>query len=88
MRGQIDRLRNERLSARRLALAKKQFIAQLAISMESNEGYMLGAGKSYLVHSEVDTMEEVYRKIHGLRAEELSEVANEILTEPSLLIYK
>ena len=56
--------------------------------MESNEGYMLGAGKSYLVHSEVDTMEEVYRKIHGLRAEELSEVANEILTEPSLLIYK
>ena len=88
VRGQIDRLRNERLSARRLALAKKQFIAQLAISMESNEGYMLGAGKSYLVHSDVDTMEEVYRKIHGLRAEELSEVANEILTEPSLLIYK
>lgn len=72
---QIGRLRTERLSARRLALAKKQFIAQLAISAESNEGYMLGAGKSYLVHSEVDTMEEVYRKIAGLRAEELQAVA-------------
>ena len=68
MRGQIDSLRTRRLSTRRLALAKKQFVAQLAISMESNEGYMLGAGKSYLVHSEVDTMEEVYRKISDLQA--------------------
>ena len=88
VRGQIDRLRTEQLSARRLALAKKQFIAQLAISMESNEGYMLGAGKSFLVHSQVDTMEEVYRKVHALKAEELSEVANELFTAPSMLIYK
>lgn len=44
---------------------KKQFIAaRLAISMESNEGYMLGAGKS-LAHREADTMEEVYRKNTG-----------------------
>ena len=81
-------LRTRRLSTRRLALAKKQFVAQLAISMESNEGYMLGAGKSYLVHSEVDTMEEVYRKISDLQAGELLEVANEVLASPSLLVYR
>ncbi|MFR0764676.1 MAG: hypothetical protein ACLSHL_12460 [Alistipes communis] len=56
--------------------------------MESNEGYMLGAGKSYLVHSEVDTMEEVYRKISDLQAGELLEVANEVLASPSLLVYR
>ena len=56
--------------------------------MESNEGYMLGAGKSFLVHSEVDTMEEVYRKIGALRAEELQEVAREIFAAPSILTYK
>ena len=84
VRGQIDSLRTRRLSTRRLALAKKQF----AISMESNEGYMLGAGKSYLVHSEVDTMEEVYRKISDLQAGELLEVANEVLASPSLLVYR
>lgn len=88
VRGQIDSLRTRRLSTRRLALAKKQFVAQLAISMESNEGYMLGAGKSYLVHSEVDTMEEVYRKISDLQAGELLEVANEVLASPSLLVYR
>ena len=52
------------------------------------EGYMLGAGKSYLVHSEVDTMEEVYRKISDLQAGELLEVANEVLASPSLLVYR
>ena len=88
VRGQIDSLRTRRLSTRRLALAKKQFVAQLAISMESNEGYMLGAGKSYLVHSEVDTMEEVYRKISDLQTGELLEVANEVLASPSLLVYR
>lgn len=59
---EIDRLRRTPLSSRRLSMAKKQFVAQLAISMESNEGYMLGAGKSFLTHDEVDTMERVYAK--------------------------
>ena len=88
VRGQIDSLRTRRLSTRRLALAKKQFVAQLAISMESNEGYMLGAGKSFLAHREVDTMEEVYRKIQALTAEDLTAVASSVFSSPSRLIYK
>jgi predicted Zn-dependent peptidase len=85
---QMELLCKEPLSARRISLAKKQFIAQLAISMESNEGYMLGAGKSFLVHSVVDTMEEVYRKIDALQASALQEVAREIFAKPSMLMYK
>lgn len=86
--GQIARLRTEALTTRRLAMAKKQFTAQLAISMESNEGYMLGTGKSLLVHGEVDTMEEVYRKIDAVTASQILEAANEILTVPSTLMYR
>ena len=86
--GELGRLRNTPLSARRLSMAKKQFIAQLAISMESNEGYMLGAGKSFLAHREVDTMEEVYRKIQALTAEDLTAVASSVFSSPSRLIYK
>ena len=86
--GELERLRNTPLSARRLSMAKKQFIAQLAISMESNEGYMLGAGKSFLAHREVDTMEEVYRKIQALTAEDLTDVASSVFSSPSRLIYK
>lgn len=86
--GELDRLRTTPLSARRLSMAKKQFIAQLAISMESNEGYMLGVGKSFLAHNGVDTMEEIYRKIQALSAECLTETAERIFTGTSRLIYK
>lgn len=86
--GELHRLRREPLSTRRLSMAKKQFIAQLAISMESNESYMLGAGKSLLAHDRVDTMEEVYRKVVALTAGELTEVAEEFFTDTSCLIYK
>ena len=85
---QLRRLRTEPLSARRLSMAKKQFIAQLAISSESNESYMLGTGKSLLTHGEVDTMEQVYDKIRALTAPQLTEVAREIFADLSRLIYR
>lgn len=85
---EIERLRTVPLTNRRLSMAKKQFIAQLAISMESNEGYMLGAGKSFLVHDKVDTMEEVYGKVESVTAEELMRTASEVFTGESRLIYK
>ena len=69
-------------------MAKKQFIAQLAISSESNESYMLSAGKSLLTHGEVDTMEQVYAKIEALTAAQLTEAAEEVFTGMSRLIYR
>jgi len=85
---QLSRLRSEPLTARRLSMAKKQFIAQLAISSESNESYMLGAGKSLLTHEVVDTMEEVYARIEALTAAQLTAVAEETFTGMSRLIYR
>ena len=69
-------------------MAKKQFIAQLAISSESNESYMLSAGKSLLVHDSVDTMEEVYARVRALTAEQLMAAAGEVFNGMSRLIYK
>lgn len=88
IRGELDRLRTTRLTTRQLSMAKKQFIAQLAISMESNEGYMLGVGKSLLCHDEVDTMEAVYRKVEALTASDLMEASEEVFAQTSRLIYK
>ena len=65
-----------------------KFIAQLAISSESNESYMLGAGKSLLVHDGIDTMEQVYAKVRALTARQLTEVAEEVFSDMSRLIYK
>ncbi len=85
---QMDKLCTTPLTPRQLSIAKRQFVAQLAISMESNEGYMLGAGKSFLVHGDVDTTEEIYRKVAALNAESIMEVADEIFKQRSMLIYK
>lgn len=85
---ELQALRTTSLSSRQLAMIKRQFLAQMAISMENNEGYMLGAGKSYLVHDEIDTLEEVYRKVSAVTAEQIMEVAEEIFSHTSTLIYQ
>lgn len=85
---ELRQLRSTPPTARQMAMIKRQFLAQMAISMENNEGYMLGAGKSYLVHDEIDTLEEVYRKVSAVRAEQITEVAEEILSRTSTLIYQ
>ncbi len=85
---ELRRLRTEPLTSRRLSMAKKQFIAQLAISSESNESYMLSAGKSLLAHNDIDTMEQVYAKIEALTARDIMAVAEEVFTDISRLIYK
>jgi len=85
---QIDALRHNTITPRRLAIAKRQFVAQMAISMESNEGYMLGAGKSYLLYKDIDTLEEAYKKVMAITADQICDVANDSLSQLSQLVYK
>ena len=69
-------------------MAKKQYIAQLAITLDANEGCMLGLGKSLLVRDNLDTFEESCRKINAIKAEDIMEVATEIFSNNSTLMYK
>ncbi len=88
IREEVEALRREPITPRRLAVAKRQFVAQMAISMEANEGYMLGAGKSLLLYKEIDTLEEAYRKVMAITAEDIRAVADERLGEISQLLYR
>ena len=85
---EIKKLQDVRLTTRQLAMAKRQYIAQMTIATEGNEGYMLGVGRSLLVHGEVDTLEDAYKKINAVTADQIMEVANEIFTNNSTLIYR
>ncbi len=84
---QLADLSNIALTTRQLAAAKKQFVGQLAISMESKEGYILNAGKSYLIYNEVDTPADMYRKIDAVTASDIMEAANEVFGQTSTLTY-
>lgn len=84
---EIERMMTEPLTARGLAVAKRQLIGQFAISAENNEAYMLGVGKSYLVFGAVDSTEEVYRKVEEIRPEDIMAVARDVLPSLSMLTY-
>lgn len=84
---EVEALRHSPITARRLSIAKRQFVAQMAVAMESNEGYMLGAGKSYLLYKDIDTLEEAYKKVMAITAEQIMEVARDSLGSLSRLIY-
>ncbi len=85
---EVDKLRTTLLTPRQLSMAKRQFMAQLAISMESNEGYMLGAGKGFLLHGAIDTVEESYKKVAALTAEQIRDVACDVMRDFSMLTYR
>lgn len=85
---EVQRLMREPITPRRLAIAKRQFVAQMAISMESNEGYMLGAGKSYLIYKDIDTLEEAYKKVAAITSEQIMDVTSECFAHMSRLIYR
>lgn len=85
---ELQQLQTTPFTARQLAMAKRQFIAQMAISCENKENYILGAGKAILSHGEMDTMEEAYRKIQALTARQLQEVAEEVFCNLSKLTFK
>lgn len=85
---QLRELREKPLSARRLSMAKKQYIGQMAISMESNESYMLGVGKSLLIYDEIESMKRIYERVEAIGAGQLRDIAAEIFTDMSTLIYR
>lgn len=85
---QIGELCKNSLTARQLTIAKKQYMGQVAIAMESRESYMIGTGKSYLIYNEVEPIEKVYARVEAITREQIADIANEIFGLTSTLIYK
>jgi Predicted Zn-dependent peptidases len=87
---ELAKIRNVKISSLQLHKAKKQLVGQLAIAAESNESQMLSIGKSLLIYNDVDSQEEVARKINTITAESMLEVANEIFNPDQLstLIFR
>lgn len=88
IRRQLEEVSEHNVSPRRLSIAKRQFLGQLAISAENNEGYMLGAAKSYLVFGDVDGFQTAKEKIDAVTADDIRQVAVDTFTDMSALIYK
>ena len=87
---ELKRLREKRLTPSQLAAAKKQLIGQIGVASDNNENNALGMAKTFLHYNRYESQEAVCHRIDSLTADELWEVANEMLAEDylSALIYK
>ena len=76
---EMEKLRQRKLGTMQLYYAKQQFIGQLNLSYEAKLNEMLSIGHTALFFDEVDTIEESLDEIRDITADEILEVANEIL---------
>lgn len=76
---ELKKIREEKLGTMQLYYAKKQLIGRLALANESKINEMLTLGHSAFYYDEIDTMEESNAEINAVTADQILEVANEIL---------
>ena len=81
---ELQKLVSKPLGSGQLHKAKEQFIGQMAMAEENNISLMLMHGKSLLIHNQIESFEDVVKKIRKVTSDELFEIANEIFDESKL----
>ena len=86
---ELEKLRNKKLGSIQLHMAKEQAVGQMAMAEENYVSLMLVYGKSLLDHGKIDPLDRIFDKIKSTTAEEIQEIAQEILNPEQLsyLIY-
>lgn len=84
VKGEFKRLMEKPLSEKTLAAAKKQIKGQLAVACDNNENFAIDFGKSFLHFGDEKDIEKLYQKIDAVTAEQIQQVAKEILDKDSL----
>lgn len=87
---ELKKLTAAPLSETALAAAKRQIKGQIGISGDNFESMALAMGKTFLHYNRPRSIEQLYRKIDALTADELHQVACELFAPENLttLIYK
>ena len=83
-------LREKKLSATQLSAVQKQAVGQIGVSNDNREALFLSMGKMFLHCNRYDSLPETFRKINGITASQLCDVANEVFAPERLfgLIYE
>ena len=90
VRRELDRIMQKPLSERQLTAAKRQLKGQIAIACDNREQFALDFGRSFLHHGHERHLDELYRRIDAITAEDIQKVACELFPTDHLtiLIFK
>jgi len=67
--------KDNKMTSRQLNEAKKQIIGQMALSQDSGGALMFNLGKSLYLFNRIDTMQEVFRRLEEITAEQIQQAA-------------
>lgn len=86
----VEKGSRAKASPAKLAAAKRQFMGQIEVSTDHSENVALALGKSFLRYGRFDSLEEIASLMERITADDILEVANELLSEDrlSMLIYE
>jgi len=85
---ELQKLREQCLSANVLKKYKLQLMGQLAISTEQKEIMALSMGKSYLRYGKVDELETIRQHVEAVTAQQLQAIANEVFDPEKLSVLR
>ena len=90
VRRELDKVINAPLTASQLAAAKRQIKGQIGVACDNRESFALDFGKTFLHYGWQKDVTKLMDDIDKITAEEIQEVANEILAADRLitLIYE
>lgn len=83
---EMNRMTSTKLGTLQLHMAKEQAIGQMAMAEENYSALMLVYGKSLIDHGKVDPLENIFNQIRNTTAEEIQEIAQDILN-PDMLTF-
>ena len=81
---ELKRLRENKLSDIALHQAKQKFTGLIALGEENRIGLIISMAKSLTDYGKADTLEEIYKKVNAVTADQVLEIANTIF-EPKAL---
>jgi predicted Zn-dependent peptidase len=83
--GELDRLIDDEVSERELAVAKGSVKGSLALSLEDSAGRMNRIGRSQLIHGEVVPFEELVARTEAVTVDDLKRVVDRVLRNQRVL---
>ncbi len=77
---ELSNYANIPISTAALKSAKRQLIGQLSIAQDNMEAQCLSMGKSLIVYGKIEPLERTIERVEAITAEQLLEVAKEVLS--------
>lgn len=81
---EFKKIRSTKMSKVQLHKAQNKFIGQIALGEENRIGLLISMAKSLIDYRKIDDLATVFDKIRAVSADDMFNIANEVLTEENL----